>query len=98
MGNSRRVRNFLNALADFVGEEEIKETFNSYLEDQNKDDKDLPMSAKEFADQMQELAINWQSDEEMFHRHADDLICKLLVSLGYEEGIKVFDETPKWYA
>lgn len=37
-------------------------------------------------------------DKEDFHLAADDLICNLLIELGYGQGVKVFLDTPKWYA
>ena len=37
-------------------------------------------------------------DKEDFHLAADDLMCNLLIELGYGQGIKVFLDTPKWYA
>ena len=37
-------------------------------------------------------------DEEEFHREADYLICEIMKSLGYEEGIEIFERNPKWYS
>lgn len=36
--------------------------------------------------------------EEVCHCEMDDLMCQVLTELGYGDGVKVFDETPKWYA
>lgn len=38
------------------------------------------------------------SDKEIAHCNADDVICDLLKSLGYEDVIREFDEIDKWYA
>ena len=37
-------------------------------------------------------------DRETSHRRMDALMCKVLEDLGYGKGVKVFKETPKWYA
>lgn len=37
-------------------------------------------------------------DEEAVHRAMDYEMCQLLIELGYEEGVKIFRATPKWYA
>jgi len=54
------------------------------------------MSAEEFYERMKELTkCNY---EEQFHIEADDLMCLLLRQLGYEKGVEVFENTPKWYS
>ena len=35
---------------------------------------------------------------ETFHINADELMCKVLTSLGYEAGVKIFENTEKWYS
>lgn len=57
-----------------------------------------PMTPEEFADAMQELVKKYGDDEEMFHIKADHLISVLLIALGYEEGIEIFYDQPKWYS
>ena len=57
-----------------------------------------PMTPEEFADAMRELVKKYGDDEEMLHREADYLISALLIALGYEEGIEIFDDQPKWYS
>ena len=37
-------------------------------------------------------------DKEGFHTEADKLMCNLLIELGYDQGVEVFLDTPKWYA
>ena len=42
----------------------------------------------------------WQScgDYEIAHSRGDDILCKLLKTLGYEDVVEAWDEIPKWYA
>lgn len=54
------------------------------------------MKPEEFAEKMREAART--TNTEWAHQAADDLMCELLRSLGYEEGVKVFEEMEKWYA
>lgn len=57
---------------------------------------EMPMSPKEFCDEMKRLAkVN---DTEAWHIYADDLMCSLLRTLGYEDGVKVFESEKKWYS
>lgn len=37
-------------------------------------------------------------DKEDAHMEMDDLMCDLLRSLGYGDGVDIFDNTDKWYA
>lgn len=37
-------------------------------------------------------------DQEDVHVHMDYYMTTVLEELGYEEGVKIFRETPKWYA
>ena len=37
-------------------------------------------------------------DQEDQHIDADELMCNVLRSLGYGDGIDIFDSMPKWYA
>lgn len=53
---------------------------------------------KEFFAEMQKISADKSTDEEGRHSWADDLMCELLTSLGYGEGVKVFEEMDKWYA
>ena len=43
----------------------------------------------EFEDTMMEIAAN--GDPEQMHSDADDLMCAVLIDLGYAAGIRVFD-------
>ena len=35
---------------------------------------------------------------EELHKAADDILCEVLESLGYIEGVEIFKSMPKWYA
>lgn len=37
-------------------------------------------------------------DNEADHSLADEILCKLLVSLGHEEVVEAWEEVHKWYA
>lgn len=37
-------------------------------------------------------------DKEADHSNADDILCELLKSLGYEDVVKAWDAVDKWYA
>lgn len=55
------------------------------------------MTKEEFYHEMlalEETCVN----EELFHIRADELMCKLLIELGYGQGVEVFLDTPKWYS
>lgn len=58
------------------------------------------MLPSEFANKMRAAIHNdeRQWDAEDAHRAMDSIMCELLISLGYEEGIEIFCSTPKWYA
>lgn len=54
-----------------------------------------PMTPEEFATKMREAECG---DKEDTHIAMDGIMCTLLRSLGYGEGIDIFNSTPKWYA
>jgi hypothetical protein len=57
------------------------------------------MSPTEFADAMRRYAhAAKHGDREIAHWDADVLMCKLLISLGYSEGVTIFEDMPKWHA
>lgn len=57
----------------------------------------VAMTPMEFADKMSTI-FGKRYDEEAAHIDADDLLCEVLVDLGYAEGVKVFNDAHKWYA
>lgn len=54
------------------------------------------MTQKEFAEEM--ANAKYIGDTEYIHIEMDAIMCKLLESLGYTEGVKIFKETRKWYS
>lgn len=55
------------------------------------------MTPEEFKRKMQEICSN-TDDREAMHGEADDLLCNMLIQLGYGDGVRVYEQTPKWYA
>lgn len=37
-------------------------------------------------------------DEEKQHPLADSLLCEVLRELGYDEGVRIFEQASKWYS
>lgn len=56
------------------------------------------MNPEEFYEKMLQLKNDFGGDEEEVHINMDNLICELLSTLGYGDGVDVFDETNKWYS
>ena len=56
------------------------------------------ISPKEFSEEMTRIAEERTGDEEMCHIEMDDYMCDVLRQLGFEEGVAIFMDTPKWYA
>ena len=56
---------------------------------------DMIMPA-EFEKQMKRLAES--TDKEDRHIKADELMCKVLESLGYSVGVEIFRKMDNWYA
>lgn len=42
--------------------------------------------------------LNECGDIEADHIKADEVLCQLLISLGYEAVVEKWQEIPKWYA
>lgn len=55
-------------------------------------------TSEEFADQMKKITEEFAGDCEQKHMEMDALLCNQHKSLGYEEGIKIFEDTYKWYS
>lgn len=51
----------------------------------------------QFENKMKKLAQDVH-DMEFRHLDMDYAMCELLVELGYESGVNIFKNTPKWYA
>lgn len=56
------------------------------------------MTPEEFHERMKAFDGGRFGDAEEDHRQADDLMCELLRSLGYGDGVSVFENMTKWYA
>ena len=56
------------------------------------------ITPEEFKNRMGELCVVFKNDEEVCHEKMDDLMCELLRSLGYSEGVDIFEKAKKWYA
>ena len=54
------------------------------------------MTREEAIAQFKELQTS--GDTEAAHSDADDVLCELLKSLGYEDVVEAYLEVPKWYA
>lgn len=55
------------------------------------------ITPEEFSKKMKEIQEQKGHDEEMAHAMADDLMLETLISLGYQEGVEIFDNMNKWY-
>lgn len=53
------------------------------------------MSPAQFAAQMKQCTYESQ---DVGHINMDELMCDLLESLGYGEGVEIFKNSPKWYS
>jgi hypothetical protein len=56
------------------------------------------MTPEQFKEAMAAIFPAEGYDEEGAHSDADRLMCKLLVTLGYGEGVRIFEDADKWYA
>lgn len=56
------------------------------------------MTANEFTEKMKEALKDKYYPVIKGHERADELMCQVLEELGFEEGIKLFRETDKFYA
>mgnify|MGYP007101896075 FL=1 len=52
---------------------------------------------REYVERLQYLAFEG-GDAEMNQREADDILCDILRSLGYDDIVAAYDEIYKWYA
>lgn len=56
------------------------------------------MTPKEFKEEMRKIfPVNESEDTESAHGSGDALLCEVLRSLGYGDGVKIFEEADKWY-
>lgn len=53
---------------------------------------------QDFAKKMERIESMYDGYHEKTHSAMDKLMCKTLKSLGYGKGIKIFEESKRWYA
>lgn len=53
---------------------------------------------EDFAAQMRKIRDEQGGDLEISHSEMDDLMARVLVELGYGEGVDIFNGQDKWYA
>lgn len=60
----------------------------------------LLITAAEFEKQMKEIReeASRTRDIEQAHKKADQLMCETLKTVGYDAGVKIFEEMEKHYA
>lgn len=56
------------------------------------------MTPEEFKLKMQTILTEHENYPETCHYEMDKLMCEVLSDLGYEEGVKVFEDTERWYS
>lgn len=56
------------------------------------------MDAKTFYNAMMHIQKKYEDDPEACHFEMDELMCRLLKSLGYKDGAEIFKKTHKWYS
>lgn len=54
------------------------------------------IDVKDYISKLKELQTSW--DTEVAHGDADDLLCDLLIKLGYKAVVEEYEKIPKWYA
>lgn len=50
------------------------------------------------ADRLRALESMPDSDAEIWHAMADDILCELLIDCGYPKTVAAFNALQKWYA
>lgn len=66
--------------------------------DRNQQLKNPSMTPEEFLIELQKAWLRYGNDLEGAHIEMDGLMCNLLDSLGYTEGVEFFNNCNKWYA
>lgn len=56
------------------------------------------LTPEEFKDAMTIIDNKYGRDPETAHRMMDELMAEMLSSLGYKDGIDIFNGSMKWYA
>lgn len=58
----------------------------------------IEITAEKFAEEMKYICTSKKGDPEALHIDADDLMKKVLIGLGYDEGIEELEKQNIWYA
>ena len=59
------------------------------------------MTKEEFYNEMLRLKDEYEHRPfgiDDLHLYADRALCECLTELGYGDGVKIFEDLPKWYA
>lgn len=56
------------------------------------------LNPDEFLAELKAIKHRQEGDPETCHIEMDEILCQTLSALGYDEGIKYFRTTPKWYS
>ena len=56
------------------------------------------MDLFEFYEKMMEIKEKYKGDPELCHIRMDELMCELLIDLGYESGVSVFNSIERWHS
>ena len=57
-----------------------------------------PTSPDRFAKEMKAIREEEGGDYEIAHEKMDNIMCRVLLELGYRDGVAFFNEQKKWYA
>lgn len=71
------------------------DSYNERLSEHQNEDKITPEAA---ALEMQRVHDEFYDDKERVHEEMDTFMCRLLKQLGYDEAVKIFVNTDKWYS
>lgn len=58
----------------------------------------MALAFEEFKEKMIELEVMYEDDPELMHIQMDELMANTLKSLGYKDGVDIFNKVHKWYA
>lgn len=56
------------------------------------------VSPEQFEKEMHEIKIKYGDDVEIVHIYMDKLLVETLKQLGYEGGLRTYEEQHKWYS
>ena len=58
---------------------------------------EFPLDPVIFEKVMREIVETYEDDEEECHLVSDELMMTQLSALGYDDGVFVFEYSPRWY-